>query len=140
MSFFKKGVGIANNANSFFRKNVKPMGESFFRKKTGGLDRMNVMFRKGKNTMNRIAGGVEDVTTNPTLLAGLSAVNPALALKVGAGGRALTTGLGSAGALMQGGQQLSNRKNYRGNTQEVVGNVLERASNLSKNPAFDNFY
>ena len=141
MSFFSKGVGLVDRGGSIFKKNVRPAYNNFFRKKSGGLDKMNVLFRQGKNTLNRIAGGVEDTTTNPTLLAGLGAINPALALKVGAGGRALTTGLGTASALLQGGQQLTNRKNYKGqNTGEIVGNVLERASNLKKNPAFDNFY
>lgn len=141
MSFFSKGANLVRTGNNFFKKNVKPMSENFFRKKSGGLDKMNVAFRQGKNTLNKIAGGVEDITTNPTLLAGLTAVNPALAGKIAVGGQALTKGLGTAGALMQGGQQITNRRNYAGqSTPEVVGNVLERATNLKNNPAFDEFY
>ena len=105
----------------------------FFNKVKNGANKFFGKHGEGANILGKVTSGLGSVAK----MAGNIASNPLIAATLGPEVNVLAGGIGAvAGA----GHDLTNIKNYRGNSNQVSQNILERAQNvqdMAKNhPAF----
>ena len=121
MSFFTK---VSRNPVGFFKKTVRPFGESLFRKTSKTLGdvggALGVVGRESRRfAQNPVTRGIGDFTL------GKAKTNQILDTTL-RGSQALR----GAGSLLQQGSDITNPANLRGSASQVAGNLLERSKKL----------
>ena len=106
---------VGRRANHFFTKSIGQPAQRFFSKGGEGQQILGG-FSKGLGAIGHIAS---EVASSPITAGIVGAVAPELLPAIPA--------LALGGNLLTQGSQATNIKNYRGNPQQVVHNVLERA-------------
>ena len=127
MNFFRKAAKTGQN---FFKKSVMPVGQSIFRK--GGLgDQFSSLAGQAGNALGVAGRETRRFSTNPVtkqageFVLGKDKTDQILGATM-AGSRALK----GASNLLNQASGLTDRRNLRGNAEQVVGNVLERSKKL----------
>jgi len=127
MNFFRKA---AKGSSNFFRKQVMPVGQSVFRK--GGLgDRFSSLAGQAGDALGIAGRETRRFSTNPVtrgageFVLGKEKTDQILGATMG-GSRALKGASNLLGQV----SGLTDRRNLRGNAEQVVGNVLERSKKL----------
>lgn len=123
-------------ASRFFNK-LKSGTQQFFNKvKTGGP----VLMRKISNTLGdagtivrKLENTGRDVLSNPLIEAGASMVLGPEAGAAMEAGNALLGNLGDVGKLSKQASNLTNASSYKGGTNDVSQDILQRAKNLQGN-------
>ncbi len=108
MGFVKFFNKLPHNSTRFFNKVARDTPKV--------LNKISVISRKVGNTISQIA-------SNPLVQAGLTAVAPESA-------PAIMAGLNTASQVAHQTSGLTNTSNYKGNINQVSGNVLEKLQNI----------